>query len=196
MPILAVLDRMNLTAGLLEDAAEAVKVVADICASCHRSKRTDENPAKSLAERLVGKVPLIYGGRGFGSLAAYRFKCDLNEYAKMPAFSNELPEANHNEIVGFESELLSDRLVAVYLRDEDEHDRIARRFEVFSKLIRGRIGDSVSVESSGISNFARILSLVTVTQFAAIYAGLAAGVDPGPVELIEELKRELSPEGS
>jgi glucose/mannose-6-phosphate isomerase len=38
---------------------------------------------------------------------------------------------------------------------------------------------------------ARLLSLIFVTQLAAIYVGLGYGVDPGPVEVIQQLKSEL-----
>lgn len=194
MPVLAILSKMELIPDLSADAAETVRTAAAICADCHRKSPENENPAKALGVRLAGKLPLIYGGSGLGAAAAYRFKCDLNEYAKMHAFSGEIPEANHNEIVGFESDRFAGDLVAVYLRDAEEHPRISSRFEIFGGLIAKGVSDSITVESTGTSALARILSLVAVTQFAAIYAGLAQGVDPGPVEPIEKLKRELAKE--
>ena len=194
MPVLSVLSRMQLIPEASADVDETVSVVASICGECHRKNPEADNPAKTLAARLVGKLPLIYGGTGLGAAAAYRFKCDLNEYAKMHAFSNEIPEANHNEIVGFESPDHADDLVGVYLRDIDEHPRIAQRFEIYDQLISKGISDSITIQSAGTSVLARILSLVAVTQFAAIYAGLARDVDPGPVEPIENLKRELNKE--
>jgi glucose/mannose-6-phosphate isomerase len=194
MPVLSVLSRMELIPEASADVAETVRTVATICEDCHRQNPQSENPAKGLAARLAGKLPLIYGGIGIGAAAAYRFKCDLNEYAKMHAFSNEIPEANHNEIVGFESPDYAADLVVVYLRDIDEHPRIAQRFEIFDRLISKGISDSITIQSTGTSPLARILSLVAVTQFAAIYAGLALDVDPGPVEPIENLKRELNKE--
>jgi hypothetical protein len=45
--------------------------------------------------------------------------------------------------------------------------------------------------SEGKSPLARVLSLAFLTQLAAVYLGLGYGVDPGPVEAIEALKREL-----
>ena len=46
-------------------------------------------------------MPVVYGGHGLSAVAAYRFKCDLNEYGKTPAFADWLPELDHNEIVGW-----------------------------------------------------------------------------------------------
>jgi hypothetical protein len=36
------------------------------------------------------------------------------------------------------------------------------------------------------------LSLILLTQLAAIYVGLANDVDPGPVAVIQKLKSELA----
>ena len=46
-------------------------------------------------------IPLIYGAGPMGAVA-YRWKTQLNENAKMHAFSHALPELAHNEIVGWQ----------------------------------------------------------------------------------------------
>ncbi|MDQ4025946.1 MAG: bifunctional phosphoglucose/phosphomannose isomerase, partial [Actinomycetota bacterium] len=122
------------------------------------------------------------------------FKCDLNEYGKAPAFWNQLPELDHNEIVGWNqlSELTRSKFVLVLLRDAGEHERIAIRFEVTRRLVEDSFADVVEVHSEGSSLLARLLSLIFVTQLAAIYVGLAYGIDPGPVEVIQRLKAELA----
>jgi hypothetical protein len=48
------------------------------------------------------------------------------------------------------------------------------------------------VHSQGISALARIFTLVMITQLAAIYLGLINDVDPGPVPVIEDLKKHLA----
>ena len=55
--------------------------------------------AGRLAERLEGSIPVIYGADLTVPVAA-RWKTQINENAKLPAFAAELPEADHNEIVG------------------------------------------------------------------------------------------------
>ncbi|BFI76228.1 bifunctional phosphoglucose/phosphomannose isomerase [Sulfurisphaera ohwakuensis] len=49
-----------------------------------------------LASQIIGKIPIIYSSTFLP--IAERFKQEINENAKYPAFYNELPEANHNEI--------------------------------------------------------------------------------------------------
>jgi glucose/mannose-6-phosphate isomerase len=105
-----------------------------------------------------------------------------------------VPELDHNEIVGWDqlSELTSESFVLVLLRNAAEHPRVSLRFEITRRLIESNFNEVVEVEAEGSSALSQLLSLVLVTQLAAIYVGLAYGVDPGPVEVIQKLKSELS----
>lgn len=197
LPIVAVLATMGLVPEYTTDVDEAIKVLSEIAARCHRERPSGDNPAKDLALKIVDRIPVVYGGHGIGATAAYRFKCDLNEYGKTPAFWNYFPELDHNEIVGWDrlSDLTSERFVSILLRDASDGDRIDLRFEITRRLTEGRFAEVVELSSEGTSELARLLSLIFVTQLAAIYVGLAYGVDPGPVEVIQRLKAELADRG-
>jgi len=194
LPILAVLVEIGLVPEVQDEIDEAVEVLADIASRCHRKLPTEDNPAKQLAARLHGRVPVIYGGTGLGATAAYRFKCDLNEYGKTPAFWHEIPELDHNEIVGWNqlADLTRERFVLVFLRDSGEHERIQVRFDITRSLIEDNVADVLEVQAEGTGVVARLLSLILVTQLAAIYVGFGYEVDPGPVHVIQKLKSELS----
>lgn len=194
LPILAVLVQIGLVPAMQTDVDEAVEVLADIASRCHRKRPLDENPAKQLAAKLHDKIPVIYGGHGLGATAAYRFKCDLNEYGKTPAFWHEIPELDHNEIVGWNQldDVTKDRVALVLLRDHAEHERIQLRFDITRRLIEGNVAEVIEVPSEGEGVIARLLSLILVTQLAAIYVGLGYEVDPGPVAVIQKLKSELA----
>ena len=45
--------------------------------------------AEVLARRIGRTIPLIYGGGPIGAVAAARWKCQVNENAKAPAFANK-----------------------------------------------------------------------------------------------------------
>ncbi|MGI8521204.1 MAG: bifunctional phosphoglucose/phosphomannose isomerase [Actinomycetota bacterium] len=191
--LLGTLRKMQLAPDMTEEMAESLEVLDAIAAVCRRDVPSGDNPAKTLAGRLYGKIPVIYGGYGVGAVAAQRFKTDLNEYGKTPAFYNVLPELNHNEIVGWNrlGEMTSANFVLVLLRDPYEDRRVALRFPATAKVVAGHVSDVVEVCSEGRSRLARLLSFALVTQLAAVYLGLGYGVDPGPVEAIEMLKSEL-----
>ncbi|MGH2755524.1 MAG: SIS domain-containing protein, partial [Actinomycetota bacterium] len=114
----------------------------------------------------------------------------------VPAFWNHLPELDHNEIEGWGngSELVREHFTVVLLRDADEHQRNALRFDVTKRLIEPLVSDIVELRSEGSSALARLFSMVFVTQLASIYVGLARGIDPGPVNVLESLKNELAKE--
>lgn len=194
LPLLAVLQRMGLVRPLDPDVEEAALVLDELAGPCHRGTPVAQNPAKRLAEALRDRIAIVYGAYGVAGIAAMRFKCDLNEYGKVPAFWNMFPELNHNEIVGWSglTHITRAHAVIVLLRDVSEHERIAMRVEITRRLIEGAAADVLEVRATGAASLARLLSLIYVTQLAAIYVGLGRGVDPGPVEVIQQLKAELA----
>lgn len=193
LAVLGILEGVGIVPRSSDDVDETVAVLTDLGERCHRT-RDDGNPAKELATRLAGKVPVVYGGEGLGAVAAQRLKCDVNEYAKTPAFWNQIPELDHNEIVGWDrlADLTSERFTALLLRDDGEDERVAARFELTRELVEPRFSDVVELRSEGRSRLARLMSLLYVGQLAAIYLAFLAGVDPGPVEVIERLKGALA----
>lgn len=194
LPILAVLEKLGFLVGIADDVEETMEVLRDLGHRCGRDQPMHRNPAKELAHRLLHKVAIVYGAYGPTATAAMRFKCDLNEYGKVPAFWNYFPELNHNEIVGWTgmTELSKQSFVIVLLRDADEHPRVDLRYDITKHLVEHSASEVIEVMAEGRSTLAKLFSLVLVTQLAAIYVGIQYGVDPGPVEIIQRLKAELA----
>ena len=61
----------------------------------------EDSLAKTLARGLLGTIPVIVGA-GLTTPVAYRWKTQINENSKLPCFMHELPELDHNELVGWE----------------------------------------------------------------------------------------------
>jgi glucose/mannose-6-phosphate isomerase len=151
----------------------------------------DDSAAKAVALALQGTLPVVHGA-GPTVAAARRWKTQLNENAAAAAFWSELPEANHNEICGWERGLRSAPLSAVFLEDPDQHPRIHRRIELTCAEVDRAGGRVVRVESRGDSRLERVLSLVLLGDLASVYLAVLDGVDPTPVDLLERLKAELA----
>ena len=125
--------RLLESAGIAEDQTEPLREAASVVAELWGDGRV--GPAGSLAldlaDGLAGRLSLIYGSSGLTAPVAQRWKTQINENGKRPAFWSLLPELDHNEIVGWEAlEALTRRSAGiVLLRDRDEHDllRFARR---------------------------------------------------------------------
>ena len=150
--------------------------------------------AKSLARALHGTVPVV-AGAGLTTPIAYRWKTQINENAKMPAFALELPELDHNEIVGWGSAGELGRFSAVFLDDADTHPRVKERIELTARLIAPGAAGVHRVESRGQNTAERVFSLVLLGDLVSLYLAVLRGVDPEPVEVLERLKAELGRRG-
>ena len=98
---------------------------------CRPAVEGARNPARELARRIDRTIPLVYGGGALGAVAAMRWKADVNENAKAPAFWNTHPELDHNEICGWgqHGDVTRQVFTLVELRHGFEHERLAPRFD-------------------------------------------------------------------
>jgi glucose/mannose-6-phosphate isomerase len=153
-----------------------------------------DNLAKQLAELLHETVPCVYGARPTTAIAR-RWKTQINENSKLPAYFAELPEADHNEIVGWEGARAVGIFTAVLLQDADQHPRVRNRIELTAGAIEATGAQAVRVWSRGGNRVERLLSLVLLGDVVSIYIAVLRGVDPTPVEAIDRLKARLAREG-
>jgi glucose/mannose-6-phosphate isomerase len=174
----------------LAGAADPIRTEIDgAAARLEAAREAIVDRARELAASLEGTIPVIYGA-DLTAPVAYRWKCQLNENAKLPAFSAELPEADHNEIVGWDG--AADRpLAAVFLTDRDQHPRVRRRFEVTAELIGASAPAPVMVETEGETRAERLLSAVLLGDLVSLHVAAARGVDPARIDVLERLKAEL-----
>lgn len=169
------------------------------CAVAQLTKRRDQlimdgNDAMHLAARLDGQIPLIYGGGGIGAVAATRWKTQFNENAKCPAFANTLPELTHNEICGWgqHGDITRQLFRLIELRHEFEHPQISRRFTFHNEAVEEVVASIETVEAQGDGPLAQLLDLVLQGDFVTLHAAARAGVDPGPVPILDEIKASLA----
>jgi glucose/mannose-6-phosphate isomerase len=144
--------------------------------------------ARELAAE-IGDATLVIHGSDLTAPVAYRWKTQVNENAKLPAFSSVLPEADHNEIEGWSGSEL--RFAAIFLGDRDQHPRERRRFELTAKAIEPYAAAVINVETEGETRADRILHAVMLGDLLAIELANARGVDPVAVEVLEGFKNEM-----
>lgn len=155
-----------------------------------------EERAQEIAETLKGKIPCIYAN-GVMTPVAYRWRCQIEENAKQLAFHHEIPEMNHNEIVGWENP--PEDFAVVLIRDNQEAEIVGKRFNATKKVAwESRIEydlawniEVVEVLAEGESLLARMMSGVLLGDLVSLKLAEMNGVDPTPVTVIENLKTEL-----
>ena len=148
-----------------------------------------KNPAKALAKKIGSKMPLIYSSEPLNSVGL-RMKAEFNENSKIPSFSNSFPELNHNEIMGWASDL-SKNFFSIFLRHQFESDEISKRIAFTKSLIKKKTG-IYEFKARGTTKLSQMMTTLYFGDFTSIYLALINGVDPTPVKEIEALKKYLS----
>jgi glucose/mannose-6-phosphate isomerase len=151
----------------------------------------EDSLAKTIARGLHGSIPVI-AGAGLTAPVAYRWKTQINENAELPAFSNQLPELDHNELVGWGGADGLGRFAAVFLDDCDSHPRIKARIELTEQLVAQHATATFRVQTRGETTLERVISLVLLGDLVSLYLAVLRGVDPTPVDAIAALKRALA----
>jgi glucose/mannose-6-phosphate isomerase len=151
---------------------------------------TLEKNAISLSEKLAGKTPIIYTSTRF-SAVGYRWKTQLNEDAKTPAYCNVFPELNHNEIDGFDK--LNANFHAIFLRFEDDHRRIQQRMNFTKEILLKKGVPATDIGIRGSSILTKMFSTIILGDLTSYFLALRYKTNPSRVDVIEELKKNLGP---
>ncbi|MBW8059790.1 MAG: bifunctional phosphoglucose/phosphomannose isomerase [Solirubrobacterales bacterium] len=176
----------------LSGAAPRIHTEIDAAAAFLEERSDDlQDRAAEIAARLDGTLPVVCGADLTASVAQ-RWKTQVNENAKLPAFFSQLPEADHNELCGWVGAPASGaRLAAVLIEDADQHPRQRRRFELTAAAIAADGAAVVRVETEGETRVARMLWAVMLGDLVSLSLAEARGVDPIPIEAIDALKAAL-----
>ncbi|HWK29875.1 MAG TPA: bifunctional phosphoglucose/phosphomannose isomerase [Solirubrobacter sp.] len=151
----------------------------------------DDSLAKSIALALDGTVPVIAGAE-LAAAVAYRWKCQFNENAGLPAFASALPEADHNEVVGWDAAGPLGRFSYVSLEDPAAHPRNALRAELTADIARAGAAPVLRVPARGETAIERLVSLVLLGDLVTIYTAVLRGTDPVDIPGIDSIKASLA----
>ncbi|MBI4445477.1 MAG: bifunctional phosphoglucose/phosphomannose isomerase [Acidobacteria bacterium] len=192
IPILKVLAQLGIATDLTEEIRAALPFIRQQTSLLCCAEPFSRNRAKQLAARIHQKLPVVYGSQDRLEMVALRWRGQFSENGKALAYSNGIPEMNHNEIVGWKhpADLLT-QVVPIFLRDVEDHPRIQKRIEFTRALLQRQSGTSIECWAEGKSWFERLWSLILLGDFASVYLAFLNGEDPTPVEVIESLKNEL-----
>jgi glucose/mannose-6-phosphate isomerase len=173
----------------LRDELEGAATLAAELAQEWGPDGAEDGEAKRLARALHGTIPVITGA-GLTASVAYRWKCQINENAEIPAFASKLPEHDHNEIVGWAG--AEQRLGAIFLDDPAGDQRAARRIDVTADLAAAGAAVVERVMARGTTRLERLVSLVLLGDLVSLYLSVLRGVDPVHVHAIDTLKERLA----
>lgn len=194
VPLLILLEKVKLIHGATNEIISTIEKLKIYREEYIEDAPVKSNGAKKLAEKLQGKIVIVYSGPTLTDTVAVRWKGQICENSKTLAFANQFAEFNHNELVGW-SDLTrkhSNYLVVVILRDKKDHPQIKKRMDIVKPLIEDTGTEVIEVESRGTSDLERMFSLIQFGDFISYYLAILNQQDPTPVITIEMLKAALA----
>lgn len=190
MPIMVFLIKSGFTDLRDDYFDETIDLLSQKSELC--SPENPANPALEIAQKLCGRIPIIYSTNDMLYVVAQRWKGQLSENAKVLAFYNVFPELNHNEIVGWEQlpELLN-QFQILYLRDNKDFSRNQARMKITKGILEKVTNSIIELKTDGQSKLARLFSLIYLGDMVSYYLAMLTNVDPTPIEKIQQLKDAL-----
>ena len=182
--VVAAMFQVLKNAGLVENKTD------DILIGDKLKKLDFRDDAKKLAERLVGRIPVIYTSKRLEALG-YVWKIKLNENSKIMAFSNVFPELNHNELAGYTKSGKQGKFHLIFFKDRYDHPREKKRMELTAKLARDYGMEVSMIDSVDADLVTRCFAFLYLGDWVSYYLALENGVDPTPVEVQENFKKRL-----
>jgi len=186
--------------GLIENPEEEIKnTIESLKKEREHLKRyipLSQNKGKELAEKILGTTPLIYASRYYLEPVAKRWKTQLNENAKILAYSDIFPELCHNTICGWDRSSEKGKYTVIMLRTKDEDNSTKTRVEYLKEIINEKGNHVEEIIATGNSKLEKIFTTLYLADFVSIYLGLLRGVDPSAIERINTLKDKLTVSGS
>ena len=191
--IILVLARLNLVDSskrLRMQLKESVRELNDV----DRMLNNKNNPILSISHKIRNSIPIIYGIENSTSIAAIRFKNQLQENAKMISFCNNFPEINHNEIESWNNR--SAEFFIIWLQDpfldKKDNKAINAAFELIDNLkINQEIIILENKHTSKNNKLARLYKIIYFLDWVSYYLALLNNVDPISIKNIEFIKKSI-----
>jgi glucose/mannose-6-phosphate isomerase len=151
---------------------------------------TIEQQAENIALSVKDKIPVFYSSNQNIHLS-YNWKIKCNETAKQAAFYNVFPEANHNELEGYEYIEKNSNIVPILLKDRDDHIRTQKRFDIFENILKEKQIEYVSIDISNIDMYKKVFNTIILGDFVSARVAELQGYPQAQVPLIEAFKNKL-----
>lgn len=150
-------------------------------------------PAATLAQRIGARLPVVYAESAFAGVAR-RWKTQFEENAKRLANFDELPEALHNAIVGWDALTKAEaaRYAVILLEWSGALPLTRRSFGYLDRLLAQRGARVLPARLSAEDRLEAVLSGVSLGDHVSLFLAELDAVDPFPIEAITRLKTSLA----
>jgi len=157
-----------------------------------------EKIGKSFAAELKDEIPIIYSSEKNFPIAC-NWKIRFNETGKIPAFCNSLPELNHNEMVGFDGEKKTKKLLKnfyfIFLKEKEDHPRILLRMDILKEIFEEKGFPVQVLDLKGKNIWEKMFSSLSLADWTAFYIAKNYGLKAQETEIISRFKNTIKEKG-
>jgi glucose/mannose-6-phosphate isomerase len=191
--ILAIFKKLNILDITDNDIDETILLIRGLKKKIDADVPLRRNPAKTLASKLVGKIPIIYGG-GTLTEVARRYKGQFNENAKTISYYETIPELNHNSLVGLEfPDYLKQKFFFLILQSKYDHERNKIRQQITAQILQQKRIQYETIMIQPTSNaVAEVMQTIYYGDYVSYYLAILNNIAPNPVDIIKYLKDKLA----
>ncbi|MFX0182415.1 MAG: bifunctional phosphoglucose/phosphomannose isomerase [Candidatus Hodarchaeota archaeon] len=190
-PLLKILDSLRLISFDQSVLEEVISLFKELRHELNPRMQSSENQAKQVALKLFKRIPIIWSPF---KCVAERMKCQLNENSKILALSEELPELNHNHIVGWESWTNENPFILIAFRFKAEHPNVKLRFEITKEIVEKKV-EIIELHAQGINLLSQLFSITYIGDYISMYLAILNDQDPSTVDSIVYLKQQMEQRG-
>lgn len=193
--ILAIFAKLKFIELTNDEFKEAILLLKALQKKIDIGISTYQNNAKILAQKLVDRIPIIYGS-GILTEVARRFKGNFNENAKVCSYYEVIPEMNHNALVGLKyPKNLSSQIFVIILQSHFDHPRNQLRQKITGQILdKNKIKHEFIMLEPTPTPISEILQVIHFGDFVSYYLAILNNVEPNPVDIIGFLKDKLAEE--
>jgi glucose/mannose-6-phosphate isomerase len=190
-PILKILKLMKIIQFKDSILTEIIEQLKTLRMAFMVQQEGEKNYSKTIALKLFNKIPIIWSSH---LCVANRFKNQINENSKQLALAEELPEFNHNHIIGFEGLSRDNPYIIVAYRFPSEHPNVSLRYEISKGIIENKV-EIIELKIQNGDLLTQLVNATYIGDYISMYLAILNGKDPSTVESIDFLKKELQTRG-
>lgn len=174
------------------EVLSAVHFIREFGKRCAIGRPEKDNPAKTLAEKLVDTHPFIITSeflKGWGN----GFANQINETAKMMSDYRHIPEMNHHLMEGLKRpDTIHKNGLFVFVESDLYSDRVKKRYSITQDVVEKQGIRSHTVKLSGPDKLTQVLEAFTLSGFTTFYLAMIYDTDPVAIPWVDYFKAKLA----
>lgn len=191
--ILAILNKFGVSEISSRDILKTIQILEN-CYSANWSKDIpiENNLAKKIAREAFDKIPIIWASDHLEEMA-HGFKSLFNENSKTLSYFEPLPEMNHKSLAGCEfPKPLVKNIYHLFLASQFAYQQNQKRIKITAEFFKKRKYSTEIINfPEAINPLSEVILALSLGCFISFYLSALYGIDPTPVEAVQEFKAKL-----